>query len=229
MSKYKILDLFCGAGGCSMGYKLAGFDVVGVDKKPQPNYPFTFHQADALQFPLSGFDAIHASPPCQHYTQLRKLGGANKVHPDLVAPIRARLIASGKPFVIENVLGAPLLNPVMLCGTMFNLRVIRHRLFECHPFFVWPPASCDHSGELYTVLTKSCRVSGDMRGKSSHATGKAAMKIDWMTQFELGESIPPAFTKYIGEELIAFLNMEAEPTSHNTGSTQAGVPASAHA
>ncbi len=106
MSRPRLLDLFCGAGGCSVGYHHAGFDVVGVDVNPQKNYPFEFHQADAMAYPLGGFDVIHASPPCQAFTKARKLQG--NTHPDLIGPIRERLIAAGVPWVIENVPGAPL-------------------------------------------------------------------------------------------------------------------------
>jgi len=133
----KILDLFCGAGGASMGYHLAGFEVVGVDIALQPNYPFEFHQADAMAFPLSGFDAIHASPPCQAYTRMARgllqSQGRAKEHPRLIEPIRARLLESGLPYIIENVEGAPLIRPIRLCGSSFGLDVQRHRLFEVLP------------------------------------------------------------------------------------------------
>lgn len=205
-----------------MGYHRAGFNVVGVDCKPIPNYPFEFYQADALQFDLTGFDAIHASPPCQRFSGMGAWSRDKKVHPDLVDKIRARLIANKKPFVIENVVGAPLHNPVMLCGTMFNLGVIRHRLFETHPFQINHSMLCDHSGEHYTVLTKSCRPTGNMCGRSSVAKGRKAMQIDWMTQFEMGEAIPPSYTEFIGKKLIAFLNKESGFTSANTRSTKAG-------
>src|SRR5574337_20985 len=127
--KPRLLDLFCCAGGCAMGYHRAGFDVVGVDINPQQRYPFEFHQADAMTFDLSGFDAIHASPPCQAYTVL---GGREDLshYPDLVDAVRERLQASGKPWIIENVPGAPLRDPITLCGAMFGLRRYRHRLFE---------------------------------------------------------------------------------------------------
>ena len=112
----RLLDLFCGAGGAAMGYHRAGFEVVGIDIAPQPNYPFEFVQADAMEFPLDGFDAIHASPPCQAYTAL-----ATGKHPRLIEPMRERLASSGVPWVIENVVGAPLRQPVLLCGSMFGL------------------------------------------------------------------------------------------------------------
>lgn len=190
-----------------MGYHQAGFEVTGVDIKPQPRYPFQFHQADALEFVRRHgheFDVIHASPPCQAYSTITSLS-STKEHPNLIPDTRRLLLRSGKPYIIENVPGAPLLNPIMLCGTMFGLSTIRHRLFETNQPVWWLPAPCNHSGKLYSVLTKSCRVSGDLRGPSSHEIGKIAMGIDWMNQYELGLSIPPAYTKYIGKKLIAIL------------------------
>ena len=131
MNKPRLLDLFCGAGGCSVGYAREGFEVVGVDINPQPHYPFEFHQADALTYPLEGFDCYHASPPCQDSSrasiQWRKAG---KVYHQDIPATRKRLIASGKPWVMENVVGAPLLNPVLLNGAMFQMKIRRNRLFE---------------------------------------------------------------------------------------------------
>lgn len=123
MSQPVLLDLYCKAGGAAMGYHRAGFRVVGVDIEPQPHYPFEFHQADALTFPLDGFDAYHASPPCQRYSMITKLHGRAIVesHPDLIDPTRYRLKSSGKPYIIENVPQAPLKDAVTLCGSMFNL------------------------------------------------------------------------------------------------------------
>jgi len=132
--KPRLLDLFCCAGGAGVGYSRAGFEVVGVDNKPQSNYPLPFIQADALKLDpefIASFDAIHASPPCQSYSDLAKRNGNAHEWPRLIEPVREILIASGLPYVIENVDGAPLLNPMVLCGTMFKgLRVLRHRLFE---------------------------------------------------------------------------------------------------
>lgn len=116
----RLLDLFCGAGGAAMGYYRAGFEVVGVDIKPQPNFPFEFHQANALDFPVDGFDIIHASPPCQAHTCLNVMWNAKK-HADFVEPTREKLKASGLPYIIENVPGAPLIDPIKLCGSMFGL------------------------------------------------------------------------------------------------------------
>jgi len=144
--KPRLLDLFCGAGGASMGYHRAGFEVEGVDIKPQPHYPFKFYQADALEFPLEGYDAYHASPPCQKYTTMQYRYKNKLNHPDLIAPIRERLIATRKPYVIENVYKAPLKGHLLLCGTMFGLKIRHHRFFEC-PWMeltLLPP--CNHKG-----------------------------------------------------------------------------------
>lgn len=199
-----------------MGYSRAGFDVVGVDINPQPRFPFEFIQADAMTFPLDGFDAIHASPPCQDYSVTRSIPNRDtSAYPRLVDPIRARLIATGRPYVIENTPPAPLRTPLRLCGSMFNLRVRRHRLFECHPAITFAPASCNHSlrvkeagrGNRLAYYTKAdstglVTVAGHL---FSLAAGSAAMDIDWMTRDELAESIPPAYTEFIGKQLMAVL------------------------
>ena len=138
----RLLDLFCGAGGAAMGYHRAGFTVVGVDINPQRHYPFEFHQADALEFDVSGFDAIHASPPCQAFTAYKRRPNHVGDYPDLIWPTRQKLIASGVPYVIENIPKAPLLNPITLCGSSFGLDVRRHRLFESNVPLLAPP--CDH-------------------------------------------------------------------------------------
>ena len=181
-----------------MGYHRAGFEVVGVDINPHPNYPFEFHQADALYFPLNGFDVIHASPPCQAHSSLTSLT-STKTHVDLIPETRRRI--QGYPYVIENVPHSPLINPIILCGTNFGLAVARHRLFESNLLIVGHNGCNHNSRQLYTVLTKSCRKIGDMRGKSSHSIGKRAMGIDWMTQFEMGLAIPPAYTEHIGNQI----------------------------
>jgi DNA (cytosine-5)-methyltransferase 1 len=197
-----------------MGYFRAGFDVVGVDIKPQPHYPFEFHQADALTYPLDGFDAIHASPPCQAYTAMsnrwRVQGKAATVHPKLIEPMRARLEGSGVPWIMENVVGAPVRPDVRLCGFTFGLRVHRHRLFETPLLILSEPFTCygwtdhvgvygDHpdGGRLWT------RADGQpLRRAASIEEGRAAMGIEWMDWPELKESIPPVFTEYIGAQLI---------------------------
>ena len=141
--KPRMLDLFCCAGGAAAGYAKAGFEVVGVDIDRQPHYPFKFIQADAMELDskfIASFDAIHASPPCQAYSDLAKRNGNAHEWPRLIEPVREMLMRSGKPYVIENVDGAPLLDPVVLCGTMFKgLRVLRHRLFEANFPIIPPP------------------------------------------------------------------------------------------
>ena len=139
MRKLRALDLFCCAGGAAMGLSKAGFEVVGVDLMPQPRYPFEFHQGDALAFPTDGFDFIWASPPCQRYTVSQNASKNREAHPDLIAPVRAKLQAWGGPWIMENVVGAPLINPTMLCGLALGLKVKRHRLFESNRFLLAPP------------------------------------------------------------------------------------------
>lgn len=200
-----------------MGYYQAGFDVVGVDIKPQKHYPFEFIQADALEFIArhgKDFDVIHASPPCQKYARTKNLKTSRKDHPDLIEPTRQALIATGKSYIIENVTGAPLINPVMLCGTMFGLGVIRHRLFECNPIIWWPPAPCQHEGKIVPMWWKSRqRALLSKKYKYIHVVGssflmpeaKEAMGIDWMVRDEISQAIPPAYTHWIGEQLMGIL------------------------
>jgi len=209
MLKLRILDLFCGAGGCSVGYARAGFEVVGVDIGPQPHYPFEFHQADALTFPLEGFDAIHASPPCQAYTSQ----GRGRGHPELIAPVRARV--SGHLYVIENVVNAPLVNPILLCGSMFSLGVRRHRLFETN-VDVEAPRACEHAGQeiraYYGTWGREAfraRRPGNkdtLRGTVERAPRD--MGIDWMSWRELTQAIPPVYTEYIGRQLLRRLTQD---------------------
>lgn len=202
----KALDLFCGAGGASMGLHLAGFEVTGVDIKPQPNYPFKFIQADALSFPLDGFDLIWASPPCQYFTRMLNHGlTCRSKHKNLIPQTRMRLMESGNPYVIENVMGSPLRNPIMLCGEMFGLRVTRHRLFESG-IFMLQPEHPKHRG--YHIRKRNdggyyYRVYGHETGKASW--GKA-MGINWMKSPELAQAIPPAYSKWIGDRMMDFIN-----------------------
>ena len=204
----RLLDTFCGAGGAGMGYHQAGFEVVGVDIKPQPRYPFKFVQADALEYIADHgheFDVIHASPPCQAYSVTYSI--SNKNHPDLVDETREILQKTGKTFVIENVLGAPLINPLMLCGSMFKgVRVYRHRLFECQPPIYFAPMACNHSYTLPASKGEYHSLNGydfiTCVGNNFEASsGRVAMGIDWMTRAELAQAIPPAYTKWIGEQL----------------------------
>lgn len=195
-----------------MGYHRAGFTVVGVDIAPQPRYPFAFHQRDAIDFlRVHGkrFDAIHASPPCQAFTNAQKI--QNNDHPNLVDPVREVLEELGKPYVIENVVGAPLIDPVLLCGSMFpGLQVYRHRLFEAN----FPIDVPEHPAHV-APLTKMGRRPVD--GEFMHVVGnfsgvakaKTAMGIDWMVRDELREAIPPAYTEWIGGQLLAHLEERA--------------------
>lgn len=215
----RLLDLFCCAGGAAMGYHRAGFEVVGVDLNPQPNFPFQFIRADALALDmdfLKSFDVIHASPPCQSYSTLAKRNGNGHKWPRLVEPVRDMLVASGKPYIIENVEGAPLIDPAVLCGTMFpGLRVIRHRLFESN-FPIYPPLHPPHPlvhtfdkrkahyGKL-NQDTSFVQVTGG--GNCSVANARDAMGIEWMTKNELNEAIPPAYTEFIGRELLRHLGL----------------------
>lgn len=212
--KPRLLDLFCGAGGAAVGYHRAGFDVVGVDIKPQKNYPFEFHQGDAMTFPLEGFDAIHASPPCQAYVQRNKNLVTN--HPKLIEPVRRRLVESGKPYVIENVLPEVLLTPWLACGTAFGLALRRHRYFES-PWGLSLSRPCHHwgtvaAGDFAAVYARGgkghrhgagVRDAGPMPAKVSWSE---AMGIDWMEPYELSQAIPPAYTEFIGKQLLASLS-----------------------
>jgi len=206
-----LLDLFCGAGGCGMGYHRAGFDVVGVDFIDQPHYPFKFIRADALSYFRDyghQYDVIHASPPCPKWSVGSKLRKTTQNHPDLLTPLRPLLDESSKPYIIENVPGSPLINPLVLNGLMFkNLRVLRERWFETN-FMIPQP------------ILPSWRKSGFSVGRQPGETGKGgyvtvaghlknreycmkAMGIDWpMTRRELSNSIPPDYTQYIGEWLM---------------------------
>ena len=227
MTRPRLLDLFCGAGGAAMGYHRAGFDVVGVDNRPQPRYPFAFHQADAMTFPLDGFDAIHASPPCQAYSSTRNLPNV-KEHPKLIDQTRDRLTAAHVPWVMENVVGAPLAAHIVLCGTMFGLsdgpwELRRHRIFETSGLFVLTPP-CSHSRPLTMGLygnwqgrNRSRAMSvcghgsnGGARGwQASLALAKRLMGIDWMNGAEITQAIPPAYTEHIGAMLLDHLKGRA--------------------
>lgn len=209
MSRPVLLDLFCGAGGAAVGYHRAGFDVVGVDTRPQPRYPFPFVQSDALTYLAECgelYSAIHASPPCQRFTS----GAHGFAWPDLVTPTRDLLVAVGKPWVIENVPGALLAGPT-LCGTQFEgLRVIRHRTFEPGGFEI---PSLPHSPahpRVYTTRRNTDLPPGDRYtqvtggGNCSLAEASAAMGVDWTVhKVELNEMVPPDYTAYVGEFLMA--------------------------
>lgn len=218
-----LLDLFCGAGGCGKGYADAGFEVVGVDIEPQPHYPYAFVQADALAFldneDISGFAAIHASPECKSYTNCNL--SPKELYQRLIEPVRTRLQASGKPYVIENVRGATkshdLHASLMLCGSMFGLPMQRHRYFESN-VWLYPPMPCNHKGATIAVYGHSVwdsslpgtqRKDGRARPDSvSIEIGRAAMQIDWMNINELAEAIPPSYTAWIGAQLLNALEQD---------------------
>ena len=224
MGKPRLLDLFCCAGGAAKGYHEAGFEVTGVDTVEQPNYPFDFIMGDALDLDgdfLSEFDAIHASPPCQAYSVTAKRTGRGGDWPMLIEPTRKMLRATGLPYVIENVVGSPLKDPIVLCGTMFSgLRVIRHRLFESN-FKIAPPKHIPHKAHpLCHTLDKRkahygktdewvhyVQVNGG--GNCTLMAARDAMGIDWMTKREINEAIPPAYSKYVGRALMARVKNKA--------------------
>jgi len=214
MRKFKLLDLFCGAGGASMGYYRAGFEVEGVDIKPQPHYPFKFYQADALEFPLEGYDAYHASPPCQRFSSSTLKINRNK-HPDLVGVIRERLIGTRKHYVIENVYKAPLKATLMLCGSMFDLPIVRHRYFEISlPDLIFPPCTCNHKLKIARqgYAPKNKKEGWCITRSAARLEGAGeALGIDWMERdaLQIAEAIPPAYTEYIGKYLMEFLANEA--------------------
>lgn len=247
----RLLDLFSGAGGAAVGYHQAGFtEIVGVDCAPQPRYPFPFVEADALEYVTAHgqeFDVIHASPPCQAYSVLRHL--ARKGSPALIEATRAALQATGKPYVIENVIGAPLHFPLMLCGSMFDLQtpcgaqLRRHRLFECS-HLILAPGNCRHGEQRIGVHGGKARdrrtimVVGDtprdpaaerrkyhtitvtgntpqqnvvrnrIRETFSIEAARIAMGIDWMPMADLSQAIPPAYTRWIGTQLMRQLTRE---------------------
>ncbi|MDT0347507.1 DNA cytosine methyltransferase [Streptomyces litchfieldiae] len=194
-----------GPGGAAKGYHDAGFEVTGVDLAPQPRYPYLFFQADALEFleAFGGeFDLIHASPPCQRYTKAQQIRG--REHPDVIEPLRALLVATGRPYVIENVPGAPLLAPVELCGSMFGRRTYRHRRFETS-FPVGVPHHPRH-------LAPNAKMGRPVReGEFMHIVGnfsnvplaREVMEMPWATREGLREAIPPAYTRHIAREFLA--------------------------
>jgi DNA (cytosine-5)-methyltransferase 1 len=208
----RILDLFCCQGGAGTGYHRAGFDVVGVDIDPQPRYPFAFHQRDALDFVrwhARHFDAIHASPPCQLYSKTHRINRSD--FPDLIGPTRELLEQTGLPYVIENVMDAEpeLHDPVMLCGEMFGLETYRHRLFETN----WGLTSPEHPLHV-AKTTKMGRT--PVPGEYMHVVGnfsgvdkgREVMGMPWANRDGLREAIPPAYSEYVGRQLIDHLTRE---------------------
>lgn len=215
----RLLDLFCGEGGASAGYVSAGFDVTGIDLTPMKRYPFEFIEGDALSFPLKfykQFDAIAASPPCKVHTRLKAFSHAH--HVDLVAKTRALLKRTGLPYIIENVPGSPLIDPTLLCGSMFGLFVRRHRLFETN--WKLEPLACDHAKQerespgfirQESHSGKPIKHSSPVLIVCGHGSGNGSgeidlwrreMQIPWGSQRGLAQAVPPAYTKYIGLQLI---------------------------
>lgn len=234
----RLLDMFCCAGGAGMGYHRSGFDVFSIDIGAQPNNPFPFFEGDALAFldqhtndpeavslfrgpdgshhwlTLADFDAAHASPPCQGYTALAAVHGNE--WPLLIEPVRERLDAIGLPYVIENVQGSPLRRDLTLCGEMFALGVIRHRYFELGGWTMPKPAHVAHRGRVRGWRHGEyfdgpyVAVYGDGGGKGSVPEWQAAMGIDWTDdRRELAEAIPPAYTEFIGRQLLAQMEIAA--------------------
>lgn len=208
MKKPRLLDLFCGAGGMARGYADAGFEVVGIDNVPQPRYPYEFHVADALTYPLDGFDVLHASPVCKAYSFASSFHpGTKGKHIDFIPDTRARLLASGKPYVIENVAGSPLIKAIMLCGGMFNLRTYRHRYFESNMLLFQP----EHKKHTLKAAGPGAIAKPDemwcIGGHFGHKDeAQAAMGIDWMeTVGEISQAIPPVYAYWIGKQLIDVL------------------------
>jgi DNA (cytosine-5)-methyltransferase 1 len=231
MARPRLLDLFCGAGGAAMGYHRAGFDVTGVDIRPQPRYPFQFVQADAMTvlhtwddfcWGWGDFDAIHASPPCQHYIRSGMFDRSK--HPDLIHAVCVQLEATGKPWVVENVPGAPMRADYRLCGCMFGLEVQRQRWFETswRGFDLRPP--CHH-------LRPAVGVYGHPRGRGAETKPwgwgtfedwQRAMQIDWMAEPELAQAVPPAYTEYIGAQLLREFPAQEADARGSGGQTVGG-------
>lgn len=208
----RLLDLFCGAGGAGMGYHRAGFEVVGVDINPQPHYPFEFHQADALEYLAKyghEFDAIHASPPCQRFSQAVTKENRLK-HPDYIKQL-FNLLDDSIPHIIENVKKAPIKANLMLCGSMFGLRIKRHRYFHTSPFSTVLTPVCNHylfPQDLPCAWNRTnglriYSISGGYQHNVELEEHKKAMGIDWNINYrELSEAIPPAYTEFIGKILM---------------------------
>lgn len=201
-----------------MGLHRAGFEVTGVDIKPQKRFPFHFIQGDALDADLSGYDFVWASPPCQRHCDLNRMYN-RKEHPDLIPPTRAKLVASGLPYIIENVEGAPLLNPVTLCGTMFgslgtgSAELWRHRLFESN-MELHVGVKCQHRLKprvigVYGGHGRDRRRTVNTKDFST-TDRRLAMGIDWMTGNELSQAIPPAYSEFLGRQVIGHIKLHSK-------------------
>ena len=210
----KLLDLFCGVGGASVGYARAGFEVHGVDLKHGKRYPYTYTRADVLDVLqddnfIQQFDVIHASPPCQTHSitqHLRNAQGKTTSKIDLIPETRAALIASDKPYIIENVPGSPLINPIQLCGSSFGLKVRRHRLFESN--MPLEGSVCNHKLQgrpigVYGSLNDEIPKGGKTAATIDEA--RDAMGMPWAIWTELVEAIPPAFTEYLGGQIGSWI------------------------
>lgn len=221
MRKPLLLDAFCKAGGAGMGYFRAGFDVIGVDIEPQPRYPFMFIRADALAFIRHMgwmFDVLHGSPPCQDHSPLKSRSG-EKGTGWLLPATREAFEASGKPWVIENVPGAPMRQDVVYCGEMFGLRTVRHRWFESNVSGLWAPPHPlgdehprRHLRKTSTIKRRKCLDAGmniSITGDVAPYVGPPCMGIDWMTGDELSQAIPPAYTEHLGRQLIVSIGRAA--------------------
>lgn len=206
VARPRLLDLFCCAGGAGMGFYRAGFEVVGVDIKPQPHYPFEFHQADALEYAAEHgreFGAIHASPPCQKYSVM----SWRDDHPDLYVPTRNLLLKLQRPWTLENVIGAPYGYGVILCGSMFGMKVRRHRSFETSWLMFQPDHPCKFSERPFTITGHGDTREGNYKHSRHPAKseGPALMGMPWASWEEVREAIPPAYTEFIGRLMIETL------------------------
>ena len=221
MTRPRLLDLYCCESGAAVGYHEAGFDVVGVDIKRQRRYPFEFHQADAVEFARAHaheFDAIHASPPCQAHSSATNITGTRAGHACFIDATRAALEASGLPWIIENVVGAPLRAPVMVCGSSLGMKVRRHRLFEANFFLMVPPCTCAmlHERKYFNPAKRDgskirfVGVYGATRFPGDLALRKEAMEMPWATLHGVNQAIPPRYTAMLGRQLLAEVQRRRE-------------------
>jgi DNA (cytosine-5)-methyltransferase 1 len=221
MKRPLLLDLFCCEGGAATGYHAAGFDIVGLDIDPQPNYPFQFIRADALDFlamaDLRRFDAIHASPPCQSYSTMTNNPDRPSKEPELIAPVRDLLMATGLPYVIENVVGARphMESPMSIHGGQFGLNLYRPRLFESNVLLTPPPKAARPKNAAAVYGRKGdgrrlwTRKDGTELRAATLEEARQAMGMPWATWNGCREAIPPAYTNFVGRQLLAQLERAA--------------------